>query len=464
MRNDDHRNARAPLAGTRAAAAGSAVDAADSTARTIRRRLLPFLFVLYVVAYLDRINVGFAALTMNQELGLSSQQYGLLSGVFFWGYFIFEVPSNLMLERIGARVWIARILISWGVVSFATAFAHSAAQLYVARFLLGVAEAGFFPGIVLYLTYWFTQRQLAQAIGVFMTALPTASIVGGPMSGWILDHVHGFGLSSWRWVLMLEALPAVVGGICTYLLLPNGPAEAGFLTAEHKQALVSALRSEAEAKRVSERRPVLGTIGSRRVLYLAAIAFLFMTGSYVAGFWMPQSIRAAGHGLSHLKIGLLVMAPNLIGLCAMVLVSRSSSRRDERHWHAALSLLVAAVGYRFVGSADSLWPCVALWSLATSGLYGFIGPFWSMPGQFLNGRAAATAFAAVCSLGNLAGFVALATMGSMAGRTGGLADGFHWVAAALLLGAALLAVPRCYDALASGTSFLHACRPPARLP
>jgi len=464
MRNDQQHIGGRRVGAPRATAPGSALDRGESTARTIRRRLLPFLFVLYVVAYLDRINVGFAALTMNQELGLSSQQYGLLSGIFFWGYFLFEVPSNLILERIGARVWIARILITWGVVSFGTAFAQNALQLYVARFLLGVAEAGFFPGIVLYLTYWFKQRDLARAIGLFMTALPAASVVGGPISGWILDHVHSFGLSSWRWVLLLEALPAIVGGICTYWLLPNGPADARFLSTDSKHALLSALRTEATTKAGSERSSVLRTIGSPRVLYLAAIAFLFMTGSYVTGFWMPQTIRAAGHGLSHLMIGLLVMAPNLIGLCVMVLVSRSSSRRGERHWHAALSLLAAAVAFCFIGSAGSLWACIALWSLAASGLYGFIGPFWSMPGQFLTGRAAATALAAVCSLGNLAGFVALAAMGAMAGRSGGLAEGFHWVSAALLLGATLLAAPRCYYAFVTGTGLLTTGRTSARCP
>lgn len=457
---DEARRAPAPVG---AAVMSAPMSSVGVTSRAIRRHLLPFLFLLYVIAYLDRINVGFAALTMNEELRLSSQQYGLLSGIFFWGYFLFEVPSNLILERIGARVWIARILITWGIVSFATAFAQNAPQLYIARFLLGVAEAGFFPGIVLYLTYWFRQRELAATIGLFMTALPTASIIGGPISGWILDHVHAFGLSSWRWVLLLESLPAIVGGICTYRLLPNGPADAQFLTAESKRALLSALETEAEAKAAPEHRAVLRTMLSPRVLYLAAIAFLFMTGSYVTGFWMPQTIRASGHGLSHVTIGLLVLAPNLIGLCAMVLISRSSTRRGERHVHAGLSLLAASVAFCFVGSAQSVWTCIAFWSLATSGLYGFIGPFWSIPGQFLTGRAAATALAAICSLGNLAGFVALAAMGSMAGRPGGAIEGFQWVAAALLLGAVLLAAPRAHDALARASRLSAPDRSGARL-
>jgi MFS transporter, ACS family, tartrate transporter len=435
-------NAVRPLADATSTATVTATDVDGAIARTIRRNLLPFLFVLYVIAYLDRINIGFAALTMNHELGLSSGQYGLLSGIFFWGYFLFEVPSNLILERIGARVWIARILVSWGVVSLATAFAQSAQQLYLARFLLGVAEAGFFPGIVMYLTYWFRQRELPQTIGLFMTALPTASIIGGPLSGWILDHVHALGLSSWRWVLILEALPAIAGGVLCYLRLPNGPAEARFLTPVQQASLTSALRAEAGFKSSSQRDSVLSTLRDPRVLYLAAIAFMFMIGNYVNGFWMPQSIKAVGHGLTHLTIGLLVMVPNVIGLCVMVLVSRSSSRRGECHWHAALSLIAAATAFCFVGTATTLPTCILLWSVATSGLYGFIGPFWSMPGQFLTGRAAAVALAAICAIGNLAGFVGLTAIGAMASRAGGLAEGFRFVALALLLGGALLLAQR----------------------
>jgi MFS transporter, ACS family, tartrate transporter len=431
-----------PLAGASSAAAVTAPDVQGAITRKIRRHLLPFLFVLYLIAYLDRINIGFAALTMNHELALNSEQFGLLSGIFFWGYFLFEVPSNLILEWIGARVWIARILVSWGLVSLVTAFAHSAQQLYVARFLLGVAEAGFFPGIMMYLTYWFRQRELAQAIGLFMTALPTASIVGAPLSGWILDHVHALGLSSWRWLLILEALPAIAGGVLCYLILPNGPAEARFLTPAQQASLTSALRVEADFKGRTDRNSVLPMFGNPRVLHLAAIAFLFMIGSYVTGFWMPQSIKTVGHGLSHLAIGVLVMVPNVIGLCAMVLVSKSSSRRAECHWHAAVSLISAATAFYFVGTATSLPTCILLWSLATSGLYGFIGPFWSMPGQFLTGRAAAVALAAICSIGNLAGFVGLAAIGAMASRAGGLAEGFRFVALALTLGAALLLAQR----------------------
>jgi len=438
------------------AVAGPSDSAA--VARKIRRHLLPFLFVLYVIAYLDRINVGFAALTMNHELGLSSQQYGLLSGIFFWGYFLFEVPSNLLLERLGARAWIARILVSWGIVSLATAFAHSAAQLYAARFLLGVAEAGFFPGILMYLTYWFRQREMAQAIGIFMTALPAASIVGGPLSGWILDHVHAFGLGSWRWVLILEALPAIVGGLVCYRVLPNGPNEARFLSAAEKRSLIAALRGAAESKRRPGGSPVLRTLVDPRMLYLAAIAFMFMIGVYITSFWMPQTIKAIGGRLDHLSIGVLVMVPNLIGLGAMMLVSRSASRRGEPHWHAALSLLTAAAAFALLGSASTLPACILLWSVATSGLYGFIGPFWSLPSQLLSGRAAATALAAICSIGNLAGFAGLTAFGALAGHSGGPALGFRLVAVALSIGALLLVAQRLRDSAWIAVESLNHCR------
>src|SRR5215475_10784097 len=214
------------------------------TVRKMQIRILPYLFLLYVIAYLDRINIGFAALTMNKELGISSQQFGFLVGIFFFGYCLFEIPSNLMLHKLGARVWIARILITWGIVAALTSLVRSVSQLYLARFLLGLAEAGYFPGIVLYLTYWFRQRDQAQAIALFLTGLPVTSILGAPVSGLILDHVHWFGISSWRWLLVLQAIPAVVCGVLTYFLLPNRPAEASFLSEEEKRWITEELEQQ----------------------------------------------------------------------------------------------------------------------------------------------------------------------------------------------------------------------------
>jgi MFS transporter, ACS family, tartrate transporter len=417
---------------------------ATDLAQKVRRHLLPLLFLLYVVAYLDRINVGFAALNMNRELGLSSEQYGLLSGIFFCGYFLFEIPSNLILHRVGARTWIARILLTWGLVAVLTGFVQNAPQLYVARFLLGVAEAGFFPGILYYLTYWFRQQQQAQTIGLFLTALPTASILGGPVSGWILDHVHSFGLSSWRWLVILEALPAIACGLLTYRFLPDRPADASFLSAEEKLQIHDVLAAEAAAKPRAGQFTILKSLTHPRILHLAGIHFLFLMGLYVTGFWMPQSIKAVAIGYSNTTIGILVMVPSAVSLLVMVMVSRSSDRRNERQLHAAISLLIAAAGLYFVDATLSLTVRVALWCAVASGLVSYLGPFWAFPGEFLCGRSAASALAFINSFGSLGSFFSLSIIGSIAKRTGSLEGGFQAVAIALVLAAALILVQKLY--------------------
>jgi ACS family tartrate transporter-like MFS transporter len=409
-----------------------------STARKVRRHLLPLLFLLYVVAYLDRVNVGFASLTMNRELALTSEQYGLLSGIFFWGYFLFEIPSNLMLHRIGARTWIARILITWGLVAVFTGFVQNATQLYVARFILGAAEAGFYPGIVYYLSYWFRQREQAQAIGLFLTALPTASILGGPASGWILDHVNAYGLSSWRWLLILEALPAIACGLLTYRMLPDRPADATFLTGAEQARLTEALTAEAKAKPGAQTLTALKALTHPRVLHLAATHFLFLMGLYITGFWMPQSIKSAATDLSNTGVGILIMLPNLAGLVSMVLVSRSSDRSGERHFHAAIPLLCAAAALFFVGAKPPVAACVALWCVAAAGLDSYLGPFWAFPGEFMTGRSAACAFAFINSVGSLGAYFSLSAIGSIATQTGSFSGGFRVVSAALVGAAALL--------------------------
>ena len=420
-------------------------QSAAELARKVRRHLLPLLFLLYVVAYLDRINVGFAALNMNRELGLSSEQYGLLSGVFFCGYFLFEIPSNLILHRAGARTWIARILLTWGLVAMLTGFVRNAPQLYGARLLLGVAEAGFFPGILYYLSYWFRQRQQAQAIGLFLTALPTASILGGPASGWILDHVHGFGLSSWRWLLILEALPAIGCGILTYRLLPDRPADASFLSAEEKVQIRDALVAEAAAKPKQGELSLLQSMTNVRTLHLTGIHFLFLMGLYLTGFWMPQSIKAVATGFSNTAIGFLVAVPSAVSLLAMIIVSRSSDRRSERYFHAAISLLIAAAGLYFVTAAPSLGTRVVLWCAVASGLASYLGPFWACPGEFLCGRSAACALAFINSFGSLGSFFSLSIIGAIAKRTGSLEGGFQVVAIALVLAAVLMIAQKLYQ-------------------
>jgi ACS family tartrate transporter-like MFS transporter len=262
-----------------------------ATIRKLRIRLLPFLFVLYVIAFLDRVNIGFAALTMNRELAITSQQFGFVAGIFFFGYFLFEVPSNLLLHRIGARIWIARILISWGTIALCTGFVHTVYQLYVARFLLGVAEAGFFPGIVLYFTYWFRQRDLAHSISLLTAGMAVANIVGAPISGLILDHIHWWHVSSWRWLLILEGLPAVFGGLLTYLVLPSRPSEAQFLTDQEKRWIGTELEREELQKREVVQLSAFHGLRNRRVWHLASTGFAHAVGSYPVFFWLPQLMK-----------------------------------------------------------------------------------------------------------------------------------------------------------------------------
>jgi len=262
------------------------------TIRKLRMRLLPFLLGLYVIAFLDRVNIGFAALTMNRELAITSEQFGFAAGVFFWGYFLFEIPSNLILHRIGARIWIARILITWGVVATLTGFVKSAHQLYLARFFLGLAEAGYFPGVVLYLGSWFRRREKAQAFALILVAIPLASVLGAPLSGFILDHVHWFGLSGWRWLFILEGLPALICAYVAQRLLPNGPHEAQFLTAEEKAWIAVELELKEQEKSESRSLSVIKTFSHRRVWHLACIGFVGGFGGYSFSFWLPQIMRS----------------------------------------------------------------------------------------------------------------------------------------------------------------------------
>ncbi len=409
------------------------------TVRKLKIRLLPWLFVLFVVAYIDRINIGFAALTMNRELGISSQQFGTAVGVFFFGYFAFEVPSNLLLHKIGARIWMARILLTWGILASATGFVRSLHELYAVRFLLGVAEAGYFPGIVLYLTYWFRKSERSQAIAIFSTAIPIASIVGGPISGAILDHLHWLGVSSWRWLLILEGLPAILCGLATYFVLPSQPSEAKFLTSEEKDWLHDALAREEQQKLDRHRYSVLETMVSGRVWYLIVIQFGMMMGLYTLLFWTPQLLKSFSALYSNSTVGLLVMIPHLVGLVAMILVARSSDRMLERRYHAGISALAGGVALVLLGKFHSpVVLAVALLSLLAAGIYSFISPFWALPSEFLCGYAAAAGIGLINSFANLGGFVGPYAVGIMSSWAGGIYGGLAFIGIPLLGSAVLL--------------------------
>jgi ACS family tartrate transporter-like MFS transporter len=413
-----------------------------ATIRKLRVRLLPFLFALFVVAFIDRINLGFAALTMNRELAITSQQFGFAAGIFFWGYFLFEVPSNLILHRIGARVWIARILITWGAVATLTGFVHSAPQLYIARFALGLAEAGYFPGITLYLGYWFRQREKAQAIALIMIGIPLASVLGAPVSGFILDHVHWFGLSSWRWLLILEGFPAIACVPLVSFLLPSRPVEARFLSVEEKTWITNQLAREDRPKLGAQAHSlsVARTLVNPRVWHLACIGFAFAFASYTFSFWLPQVMRSGFGGQSNTAVGIAVMIPNLLALIAMILVSRHSDRTLERRYHMATLCALAGIAFLLLGGPRSPFFSVVLFSAVAVGAYSFLPIFFSLPGEFLTGSSAAAGIALVTSVTNLGGFVGPYTVGLIRQKTGSFYLGLICAGVSFLVSASLALV------------------------
>jgi MFS transporter, ACS family, tartrate transporter len=426
----------------------ASISIGTNTIQKIRLRILPLVFLLFVIAQLDRNNIGFAALTMNKELAISSQQYGLLFGIFFFGYFLFEIPSNLLLHKIGARVWIARILISWGIVAMLTGFVRSVHQLYVVRFVLGLAEAGYFPGIVLYLTYWFPRREQARAFALLVMANPVATILGAPVSALILDHVHWLGVSSWRWLLILEGAPAIVCGVLTYFLLSNRPDEAKFLSADEKAQIREELGREEHQKLEEHQYSVFQVLTGGRAWHLVLIYVGMMIGQYALTSWAPQLVRSLSARYSNSMIGLLVGIPYLAGLAAMILVSRSSDRKLERRYHAAIPALTGGLALLLLGTTRSPFYSVILLTFLAIGIYSFYGPFWALPCEFLTGFSAAAGIALVNSVGNLGGFVGPYMIGTIAMRTGNLYAGLALAGVPLFLSATLvLLLPKSARAL-----------------
>jgi ACS family tartrate transporter-like MFS transporter len=416
-----------------------------ATVRKLKIRLLPFLFALFVVAFIDRINLGFAALTMNPDLAITSEQFGFAAGIFFWGYFLFEIPSNLILHKIGARVWIARILITWGAVATLTGFVQSASQLYLARFALGLAEAGYFPGVVLYLGYWFPKREKAQAISLILVGIPLASVLGGPISGFILDHVHWFGLSSWRWLLILQGLPAVIAVLLTPLLLPNRPAEAAFLMAEEKIWVAHELEKENRHQLATQSISVARALIHPRVWHLACLGFAHGFAAYAFTFWLPQILKGSLSGQSNSTVGLIVAIPNVLGLIAMIIASHHSDRTLERRYHMAALDALAGTALLLLGASNSTSLSVVLFSAVAIGSYSFLPIFFSIPGEFLTGFSAAAGIALITSVANLGGFVGPYTLGIIRERTANSYDGLVWAGVFFLLSAslALLLPERC---------------------
>ena len=402
----------------------------------VGRRLLPFLFLCYVVAYLDRVNVGFAKLQMQADLALSDTVYGLGAGIFFLGYFLFEVPSNLLMLRVGARRWIARIMATWGLLSAAMMFTDSPASFYVMRFLLGVAEAGFFPGVILYLTYWYPAQRRARIVAIFMSGVAVAGVVGGPLSGWIMSFFAGkAGLAGWQWLFLLEGLPAVALGVLTLAVLDDGIDDATWLEDGEKALLKQELARDGEPRAPWGLRHVFG---SGRVWILALVYFLLVMGLYGVGFWLPQLIRNSGVR-DVLDIGLLTAIPYGIAALAMIAAARHSDRSGERRWHVALAAFAGAGGL-LVSTYYANHPALALaaLSVATAGILSALPVFWSVPTALLGGSAAAAGIAMINSLGNLAGFVSPYLVGAIKDATHSTANGMLLLAASLAAGGVLV--------------------------
>ncbi|MDY7573063.1 MFS transporter [Actimicrobium sp. CCI2.3] len=425
------------------AAAGS--DASVEEARIYRKvtwHIVPFLMLCYIVAYLDRVNVGFAKLQMLNDLQFSETVFGLGAGVFFLGYFLFEVPSNIILHRVGARIWIARIMITWAVISGCFMFVTTPTSFYVMRFLLGLAEAGFFPGIILYLTYWYPAARRSRMVCTFMTAIPLAGLIGGPLSGWIMEAFAGVqGLTGWQWLFVLEAIPAVVLGIAVLMYLDDGIRSSKWLTEAEKRVLEAGIAADANDKVPHPSLKALFSDG--RLWLMALIYFCCVMGQYGLTFWMPTLIKTAGiQGV--LNIGLFTAIPYSAAVISMLVLGRSSDKYRERRWHLVIPMLMGAIG--LVGSAmagtTNTGIAIVFLSIAAAGVLASAPLFWSLPTSFLHGVAAAAGIAAINSVGNLAGFASPYLIGLIKDMTQSTDIGLYVLAAVLVAGAGLvLSVP-----------------------
>jgi ACS family tartrate transporter-like MFS transporter len=401
-----------------------AVPANELAAITLRKvtwRLIPFLFVLYVIAWLDRVNVGFAGLQMNTDLGFSSTVFGFGSGIFFLGYCLFEIPSNIILERVGARLWISRIMVTWGLISAGLMFVRTPAAFYLLRFLLGVAEAGFFPGVIYYLSLWYPTAHRARAIAAFMTAVPVAGLIGGPLSGALLELDGLHGLAGWQWLFLLEGLPAVILGTSVLFYLKDSPETTHWLNPAERNWLVETLAAERKARALKP--DILIALTDVTVWKLGIIFLLVAAGFYGYSFWAPLIINSLT-GLSNFKIGLVLGAISAVTILGMLLNSYHSDRTGERAIHIAVPLLVMAVG--LVGCALLRQPVFAIIALAfiPLGHCASYGPFWSMPTQFFTGPAAAAGIALVTMIANVGSFAGPTLIGIFKTHTGTHTDAF----------------------------------------
>jgi ACS family tartrate transporter-like MFS transporter len=403
------------------------VTASDRILSRAAWRLIPFMSLMYVVSFLDRVNISFAALTMNGDLGFSPQAYGFGAGIFFWGYFLFEVPSNLMLQKVGARLWMCRICVTWGLLSMLTALVKDPVSFSVLRFLLGAAEAGLFPGMVLYMTYWFPASTRARFIALFLAGVPLSVVVGGPISGWLLG-VGGHGLHGWQWMLILEGIPSLLCGVATIWLLPDGPAKATWLSEPEKRLIAARLAEEPPGALHGFREMLL----DKRIWILMITDFSIVIALYGLNLWQPQMIKAMGY--SNIETGFIVALPYLLAMGAMVALGWSSDRSSERAGHVAFGAFAGAAGMLGAVLLTDHAAIVASLCVACCGIYAALAVFWTLPSSLLRGTAAAAGLALLNSFSNLGGFFGPYLMGWARQTTGNYTLGMSLLAGMLVLG------------------------------
>ena len=421
----------------------------ESACAKVTRRLVPFLMLLYIVAWFDRINVGFAALQMNRDLGFSASVFGFGAGVFFIGYALFEVPSNLLLARVGARRWIARIMVTWGVISVAMMFVRGPLSFYALRFVLGVAEAGFLPGVIYYLAQWFPRAQRARAISWFMIGIPLSTVLGAPLAGLLLQLNGWHGLAGWQWLYLIEGLPAVLLGFVVWYRLPDTPLQARWLSSREQTALMSAIAAENDGVAARHVLSVRQVLLHPTVWLLGFVLFACQCGSYGLTLWIPQIVKGLS-GQSDLMVGLLSALPYIAAAIGMVVLGISSDRSGERIWHVALPSLLGAAGFAASAFLQSPLPALLVLTVAAVGDLGSRGPFWALPPRFLTGSALAAGIALINTMGAVGGFVGPYAVGLVKDATGSFTGGLLLLSGLLVVSAMATLALRRSAVLAGG--------------
>lgn len=415
----------------------SSATVADRARRRIMLRIMPYVFLLYIIAFLDRVNLGYAWLAMKDDLRFGDDVYGLGAGIFFIGYFLLEIPGSILVEKWSARGWIARIMVTWGVVAILMGFIHTKPQFYSARFLLGAAEAGFFPGIIVYFSHWFRYEDRAKAVALFMAAIPVANIIGSPVSGLLLG-VNWLGLAGWRWLFIIEGAPAIVFGVVTIFYLTDRPHQARWLPDDEREWLTGELEREKQAKQAVHSYSIVQAFRHREVILLTLAYFFMVTAVYGFNFWLPTILKKVS-GSSNLVVTLISALPYCVALVAILLVGWSSDRTKERRWHTALSMIVASMGLLLsVVAQDQTALAVSMFCVAGAGMYSYLPGFWALPTSFLTGTAAAASIGLINSIGNLGGFAGPFVVGYLSQATSSFLGGVLYLAASALVAAGLI--------------------------